>query len=173
MPTILLVGTTAFRPAASLTPAEKWARPFVFNGSTSHIPVPALPRSLDIGATGSGVTIEGWIKPNQLGLVGAAGLPIVEWDSARNDALLLWVEANYQLFADIKDTGNNPHVIQSAPNSINTNSLQKKKMTYTKRRLHFVAPHPLSMPTLSTTSYFHAIDHTADKDDINIDKGTG
>ena len=34
--------------------------------------------SLAIGATGSGITIEGWINPKQLGPVGVAGLPIVE-----------------------------------------------------------------------------------------------
>ncbi len=104
---------------------------FQFDGSTSYIPVPASP-SLNIGATGSGITIECWVKPYHLGPVGAAGLPIVEWDSSSTDGTALWFEASYQLFADIKDTSNNAHVIQTAANTISTNSLQHVAVTYDK-----------------------------------------
>ena len=52
--------------------------------------------------------------------------------SSNNDETALWVEANYQLFADIKDTANNAHVVQSAANSISLNTFQHVAMMYDK-----------------------------------------
>ena len=50
---------------------------FVFDSSTSYIPLPASP-SLDIGATGTGVTIEAWVLPTAYDLAGDGG-PLIEW----------------------------------------------------------------------------------------------
>ena len=100
---------------------------FLFNGSTSYIPVPASP-GLNIGA-GSGMTIECWVQPHaQINL----GDPIVEWDSANNDGLQFWVETSFQLYANIKDTSNNNHQISSANGIISTNVLQHVALTYDK-----------------------------------------
>ena len=127
-----IVGANNGTPTGGITYINgEVGQAFVLNGSTSYIPVPAS-SSLDIGATGSGITIEGWIKPNQLGPVGAAGLPIVEWDSASTDGLQLWVQGAWLLYANVEDTGHNPHVIQSAPNLISTNSFQHVALTYDK-----------------------------------------
>jgi hypothetical protein len=50
------------------------------------------------------MSIECWIKPDHLGPVGGAGRPIVEWDNPATIGVVFWFEANYTLFADIKDT---------------------------------------------------------------------
>ena len=123
------VGTNNGFPTGGITYTNgEVGQAFVLNGSTSYVPVPASP-SLDIGANGSGITIEGWVKPNsQIN----SGDPIVEWDSSSSAGLQLWVEVNFQLFANIVDTANNNHLIQSANNSIGTNSFQHVAVTYDK-----------------------------------------
>ena len=98
---------------------------FVFDESTSYISVPASP-SLDIG-TGSGITIECWIKPDA-----GVNAPIIEWDSATASGLQLWVaNGNTQLFSNIEDTSGNPHTI-SFPYVFNTNNFQHVAVTYDK-----------------------------------------
>src|SRR5208283_2474843 len=81
------------------------------------------------GATGSGITIEGWINPNQFN---GTAMPIVEWDSPTVDGLSLWVEASLQLFGNLKDTSGMGHSISSANGLISTNSFQHVAMTYDK-----------------------------------------
>jgi len=107
---------------------------FKFDGTrldgVGYIPVPASP-SLDIG-TGSGITIECWIKPDHLGPIGAEGTPIVEWDSPDTDALSFSVESGFILFANIKDTMGNAHVLESARGLINTSRFQHVAVTYDK-----------------------------------------
>src|ERR1035437_3298617 len=98
---------------------------FVFDESTSYISVPASP-SLDIG-TGSGITIECWIKPDA-----GVNAPVIEWDSATTDGLQLWVaNGNTLLFANIEDTSGNPRVI-SFPYIFDTNNFQHVAVTYDK-----------------------------------------
>jgi alpha-tubulin suppressor-like RCC1 family protein len=99
---------------------------FVFDGSTSYIPLSASP-SLNIGATGSGITIECWIKPDA-----GVNAPVIEWDSATTDGLQLWVaNGNTLLFANIEDTSGNPRVI-SFPYIFDTNNFQHVAVTYDK-----------------------------------------
>ena len=70
----------------------KVGQAFQFNHATSYITVPASP-SLDIGSTGSGVTIECWVKPDAFNIM-ASG-PIIEWDSATTDGLQLWTGVRF------------------------------------------------------------------------------
>ena len=107
--------------------AGKAGQAFVFNGSTSYIPVPASP-SLDIGATGSGITIEGWINPAS----SAENAPIVEWDSPSTDGLQFWVQQPLYLYANINDTGGHGHLIYSANGTVATNVWQHAALTYDK-----------------------------------------
>jgi hypothetical protein len=107
---------------------------FKFDGTrvdgVGYIPVPASP-TLDIG-TGSGITIEGWIKPDHLGPIGAEGIPIVEWDSSSMDGLQLGVDAGFILFANIKDSAGGSHILQSARGLISTSHFQHVALTYDK-----------------------------------------
>ena len=123
-----LIATNNGVPAGGISYANgEVGQAFVFNGSTSYIPVPASP-SLDIG-TGSGLTIESWVQPNaQIN----PGYPIAEWDSASDDGLQFWVQSSFQLFANIKDTSNNSHLIISENGIVSTNSLQHVALTYDK-----------------------------------------
>src|ERR1035437_10190869 len=99
---------------------------FVFDGSTSYSPLSASP-SLNIGATGSGITIECWIKP-----VAGVNAPVIEWDSATSSGVQLWVaNGNTLLFANIEDTSGNPRVI-SFPYIFDTNNFQHVAVTYDK-----------------------------------------
>jgi hypothetical protein len=103
---------------------------FRFDGTNGFISVPAS-SNLDVGK-GNGVTIEAWIRPDHLGPVGAAGLPIVEYDTASAIGVHFWVEANYTLYANIEDTAGGIHTIQSAAGTIVTNALQHAAVTYNK-----------------------------------------
>ncbi len=101
---------------------------FVFDGSTSYIPLPASP-SLNIGATGSGITIECWIMPSAFD-VNISGAPIAEWDSASTDGLEFWSGGN--LFANINDTTGTGHTFASADGILTTNTWQHVALTYDK-----------------------------------------
>jgi subtilisin-like proprotein convertase family protein len=101
---------------------------FKLDGSTSYIKVPAS-SSLNIGTNGNGVSIECWVNPTGSG---ASGYPVVEWDSASTDGLQLWVEANYRLFANIKDTSGVGHTLISANNTVTSNQWQHVSVTYDK-----------------------------------------
>ncbi len=101
---------------------------FVFDGSTSYITVPASP-GLDIGATGTGITIECWLNPSDFD-VNFYGAPIVEWDSNTTDGLQFWSGGN--LSGNIKDSSNNPHTINSPSGVLTVNTWQHVAMTYDK-----------------------------------------
>jgi hypothetical protein len=123
-----IVGGNNGVPTGGVTyAAGKVGQSFVFNGSTSYITVPASP-SLDIGATGSGITIEGWINP----VSSDENAPIVEWDSSSTDGLQFWVQQPLWLFANLEDTGGNPHLIYSANGAVATNVWQHVALTYDK-----------------------------------------
>ncbi len=100
---------------------------FVFDNSTSYIPFPAA-SNLDLGASGSGFTIECWVKPNAFNV--AVSGPIVEWDSPSSAALELW--SGPTLFANLVDTSGNTHVIQSTNGIFTTNGWQHVALTYDK-----------------------------------------
>jgi len=99
---------------------------FVFDGSSSYITVPASP-SMNIGATGTGITIECWIQPSAFD-VDVSGGPIIEWDSTITDGLQFWSGGN--LNANLKDTSGHAHTIQTALNVLNTNNWQHVALTY-------------------------------------------
>ena len=101
---------------------------FVFDGSTSYLSFPAS-SNLDIGATGSGITVECWIMPSAFD-VDVSGAPIVEWDSAFTDGLQFWSGGN--LFANINDTTGTGHTFASANGILTTNSWQHVALTYDK-----------------------------------------
>jgi hypothetical protein len=100
---------------------------FVFDHSTSYISMPASP-SLDIGATGSGITIECWIKPDAYH-VNVTGAPIIEWDSDTTDGLQFW--SGSTLYANVMDTLGNSHGIEY-PVVFDTNHFQHVALTYDK-----------------------------------------
>ena len=103
---------------------------FVFNASTSYISVPAS-SSLNIG-TGSGITIECWIKPSAFNAVAGNGGPLIEWDSASVDGVNLWADGASRLSSVIHDTSGNVYAIQSASGLLVTNSFQHVALTYDK-----------------------------------------
>src|SRR5215469_14735868 len=103
---------------------------FRYDGTSGYISVAASP-SLDVGA-GNGLTIECWIKPDHLGPVGANGRPIVEWDDPGTVGTMLWFENQYTLVGNLRDLSGGDHIMQSAPGTINTNSLQHVVETYDK-----------------------------------------
>ncbi|HTL73633.1 MAG TPA: FG-GAP-like repeat-containing protein, partial [bacterium] len=120
------VGTNNGLPVGGISYTNgKAGQAFVFDQSSSYISVPASP-SLNIG-TGSGITIEVWVKPQP-----GVNAPIIEWDSATTDGLQLWIaNFNTALFANVKDTAGNAHTI-SFPYIFNTNNFQHVAMTYDK-----------------------------------------
>lgn len=99
---------------------------FVLNGSSSYISLSPSP-SLDIGNPGSGITIEGWIKPDA-----TANGPIIEWDSTQNDGLQLWCQTGLQLFANVKDTSGSGHAFYASYGALSTNAYQHVGLTYDK-----------------------------------------
>ena len=122
-----IIGTNNGTPVGALgyTNGEV-GRAFVFDGSTSYIPLPASP-SLNLG-TGSGITIECWIKPASANTLG----PIVEWDSASTDGTEFWVQPGLELFTNVKDTSGNGHTMTSPGGILSTNSFQHVALTYDK-----------------------------------------
>ena len=120
------IGTNNGTPTGGITYTNgEVGQAFVFNNTSSYIPVPASP-GLDIG-TGSGFTIECWVQPNAFN-VNVSG-PIIEWDSATTDGLQLWTGSS--LFGNIKDTSGNAHTINFVT-VFDTNNFQHVAMTYDK-----------------------------------------
>lgn len=99
---------------------------FAFDGSSGYLTVPASP-SLDVGATGTGITIECWINPSAYD-VNVYAAPIVEWDSTATDGVQFW--SGGTLFGNIKDTANNPHLINSPAGLLVSNAWQHVALTY-------------------------------------------
>lgn len=99
-----------------------------FDGDSSiSIPYSA---SFNIGATGKGLTLEGWIKPS----VSNRGMPIVEWGSFSNIGMHLWVEAGNRLLANVLDTTGKSHILLSADGAVSINSFQHVALTYDKAK---------------------------------------
>jgi hypothetical protein len=125
-----VIGTNNGTPTGGITYTNgEVGQAFVFNNTTSYIPVPASP-SLNIGI-GSGFTIECWIQPNAFNVNGS-GAPIVEWDSATTDGLQLWSQGVGLLAVNIKDTSGNAHKFNTVNNLLKTNNFQHVALTYDK-----------------------------------------
>ena len=142
---------------------------FVFNDTSSYIPVPASP-SLNLGTNG-GFTIEGWIKPDAYTVSAAngAGAPIIEWDSATQDGLDLWVY-NGSLLGGIRNTnGATTVTLQSSSGVFNTNSMQHVAFTYDKSSGLGVLY--LNGVVVATNNYGSVTPQTASP--VNIGRRTG
>ena len=101
---------------------------FVFDGSTSYIPLPASP-SLNIGATGTGITIEAWVLPTAADLASDGG-PVIEWDSASAAYLEFWVSQNF--YGNIVDTSGVSHAISAPTGLLSSSQWQHVALTYDK-----------------------------------------
>ena len=99
---------------------------FVLNGSSSYVSVPAS-ASLDVGANGTGMTIEGWVNPaisNQQG-------PLLEWDLGSAVGVHLWVQPPMQLYANIADVSGLGHQLFGNQNVL-SGVWQHVALTYDK-----------------------------------------
>jgi hypothetical protein len=102
---------------------------FFYDGNiNTYLSVPAS-SNLDIGA-GSGLTIEGWIKPDHE--LSGTGIPIAEYDSSTIVGLQFWIEPSLRLYSNIKDTSLVDHAIEAAADSLTTNEFQHVALTYDK-----------------------------------------
>ena len=114
---------------SSLFGTGKVGTGFSFGTSTYHVRVPASPE-LDVG-TGAGMTIEGWIRPTSM----FAANSILEWNDGRGNAGVRLALANngaaYYLFANLKDTQQVAHGIQST-SAVPTLAWQHVAVTYDK-----------------------------------------
>jgi uncharacterized repeat protein (TIGR01451 family) len=99
---------------------------FQFDGSGGYISIPAS-ASLNIG-TGSGVTVEGWIQPNDPGQI---AMSVVGWESSLVEGLQMWIGGSgLGLSANVKDTSGNNHAFSSSTGLISTNYFQHVALTY-------------------------------------------
>jgi len=115
-------------PAGNLSyGAGEVGQAFVFDGSTSYIPLPAS-ASLNLGAYG-GLTIECWIKPNY---PESTAMPIIEWDSQTANGLTLFAESSHTLYGAILDGSGNLHTLRSANDTLSANIWQHVAFTYDK-----------------------------------------
>jgi energy-converting hydrogenase Eha subunit F len=103
---------------------------FKFDGSGNNVRVPASP-SLNVGAA-QGMTIEAWIYSTD----SSGGDPIAEWVPQTVGAFgtHFWVHAAGPgvLYANLYDTANNSHIIQSAAGIVPLNTNQHVAVTYDK-----------------------------------------
>lgn len=101
-------------------------------GGGGFVLIPANP-ALDVGK-GDGFTIACWIKPDAytVNAGNGAGAPIIEWDSATQDGLDLWVYMG-TLLGGIRNTNAATTVtLQSASGLLSTSSFQHVAFTYDK-----------------------------------------
>ncbi|HXC97733.1 MAG TPA: LamG-like jellyroll fold domain-containing protein, partial [Verrucomicrobiae bacterium] len=108
---------------------------FLFDGATGYVSIPAS-ASLNVG-TNQGLTIEAWIKPNQVSTLGF----LVEWNNgagsfassfAINEPAVYGGGGPGSLFANLVDTGGNWHTISSAGGLLSTGSFNHVAVTYDK-----------------------------------------
>jgi len=106
---------------------------FNLNGTTAYVSVPAS-ASLNVGATGSGLTIDAWINPADV----SVQHPIAEWNNGSAIGAHLWMSVTSQggalgsLFANIADTAGNFHIFQSPGSLVAPNTFQHVALTYDK-----------------------------------------
>ncbi len=111
----------------------KFGQGFQFDGLDDGVRIAAAP-SLDVG-TSSGLTVEAWIKPGDLG-----SRPIVEWQSTSgafgvhfwSSVYINGVGGNGSLFANLIDTSGNSHYFFSSTGFLVTTNHQHVALTYDK-----------------------------------------
>jgi hypothetical protein len=110
----------------------KVAQAFDFTGA-GYVKVPAS-ASLNVGV-GPGLTIETWIKPNDL----VSQQPLVEWNNGAGFmGTHLWLSVPYgiggqgSLWANLVDVNNTHHQVTSTTNLLNTSEFQHVALTYDK-----------------------------------------
>jgi len=115
----------------TISPGET-GQAFNFDGTNGYISLGAPP-SLNVG-TGSGVTIECWIKPGDV----SSQHTLAEWNdrAGRVGMQLQFSVASLgglgSLLANVRDTAGNDHLFSSAPNLITNNGFQHVAVTYDK-----------------------------------------
>jgi hypothetical protein len=114
-------GNVAFEPG-------RFGQAFHFDGATGEgVYIPPSP-SLNVGA-GGGLTLAGWINPDSV----SSAEPIIEY----SNGVHLWVSVTVggaqdpgNLYANIRDTAGNSHIISSAPGFIQPHHWQFVAVTY-------------------------------------------
>jgi len=103
---------------------------FNFDGSGNNVRVPAS-TSLDVGA-GNGMTIEAWIFSTD----SSSGRPVVEWVpkavGAFGTHFYVHIPGPGGLYANLYDTANNSHIIQTTNGAVAVNTYQHVAVTYDK-----------------------------------------
>ncbi len=105
---------------------------FAFTTTNAGVHIPASV-SLNVG-TGNGFTIEGWINPSDVSILG----PIAEWNTGSGWGVHFFIDPfSYgvgpgSLYANIVDSGGGWHQIQTASGAITTNQFQHVAVTYDK-----------------------------------------
>jgi hypothetical protein len=120
-----LVGPVAF------TPGEVGAA-FALDGHSGYVSL-ATSSTLDVGV-GSGFTIEGWIKPNDV----STGHAIAEWNNHSGAiGVHFWTSVPTvgdagSLFGNVVDTAGQNHMFASSPNLLRVGTWQHVALTYDK-----------------------------------------
>jgi hypothetical protein len=115
----------------SYSPGEV-GQAFNFNGTSGTILVPAS-SSMNVGVS-TGLTVECWIKPNDL----SQRHPIVEWGTGSDIGVHFYVSHGWfderpgNLMANIVEGVGNWHPVLTGPGVLNTTNLQHVALTYDK-----------------------------------------
>lgn len=114
-------GNSAYAPG-------KVGAAFVFNSQTSYLKIPANAK-LDVGK-GSGFSLELWIKP----ATDEPHHPLLEWHDAQTGVgVHLWIhDIAGRLWANIRDTEGNDHVVASGAGVILPRVWQHVALAYDK-----------------------------------------
>ena len=117
----------------------KVAQAMSFDGLDDHVRISGS-ASTDVG-TGTGFTIDMWIKPQNI----STQRPLIEWHNSANPAdsgnegVHLWISVPLagdggpgSLFVNMKDTSGGNHLLSSAPGVITANSYHHVALVYAK-----------------------------------------
>jgi hypothetical protein len=131
--TDLISGDTGIPTTTNFT-TGKVGLAMAFNGSTSDVRIPAS-SVLNVGA-GGGMSIEAWIKPNNV----AGAQPLVEWNS--NQGVFNGIGAQFwisvaasgggagSIWVNLLDSSLTPHQLSTVPGLVVTNVYQHVAMSY-------------------------------------------
>ncbi|MES2570990.1 MAG: LamG-like jellyroll fold domain-containing protein, partial [Verrucomicrobiota bacterium] len=117
-----LISGTRFGPG-------KVSAAFEFDGANDFVKVPKAAQ-LDVG-TGSGMTLEFWIRPDVLN----RWQPLVSWHSGTAWGAHLYIEYTYgggRLYVNLLDTAGAGHAFYSAPGLVALGQFQHIGLTYDK-----------------------------------------
>ncbi|MBX7054992.1 MAG: FG-GAP-like repeat-containing protein [Pyrinomonadaceae bacterium] len=99
---------------------------FNLDGVAADIKVPGS-SSLNVGV-GNGMTVEMWVKPSDL-----YQRPLVEWNQNANLGVQFWIGGNFSsgtLTANLKDTADGSHIVQTPTAVMTANVWQHVALTY-------------------------------------------